>query len=247
YPHRRDAAVQAINRHFLDEERGRWHQMISEELLPVGEAPFSWIHFAPAMLDLAAFGVVYPDELALRMQEALQVMSGPDSGAVREFEVTPGRLMPGIGFQASLAWRHLDANEAATQHLNWCETRSSLWQLQPDRNKAVGGWIDWVDEVGGQAPCWQRFIDTSAYHLMVTQGLRFHKGLEEKIPANQEGNFLLRAHGDLLKYVNRLTGCQQIAARANGPTTQLALRGSSRALSFEASQLTNTWYLCGPL
>ncbi|CAE8678520.1 unnamed protein product [Polarella glacialis] len=139
YPHRRDAAVQAINRHFLDEERGRWHQM----------------------LDLAAFGVVYPDELALRMQEALQVMSGPDSGAVREFEVTPGRLMPGIGFQASLAWRHLDANEAATQHLNWCETRSSLWQLQPDRNKAVGGWIDWVDEVGGQAPCWQRFIDTS--------------------------------------------------------------------------------------
>lgn len=172
---RRDAAVRAINQHFLNTDC--WHHALSPEFLP-REGAFGWVHFAPAMLDLRAFGVTYPDGLALRMRDALQVKQGLDAGAVLDQEGSSKR-MPGIGFQASLAWRDLGANDLSASHRTWCESRSGLWQITPDVNGIRGGWVDWKMEGGGKAPIEQRFIDTSAYYLMVTHSLRFHFGLIE--------------------------------------------------------------------
>lgn len=181
---RRDATVTAINQYFLHKAGSAWHPHLGPDLRPVS-APFGWIDFAPAMLDLAAFGVVYPAGLAERIQRELQLREGPDAGAVVERHAAPGqgKLMPGIGFQASLAWRDLGdlGTAAAASHQEWVEKRSGLWKTQEDEEEVTGGWVDWRDEAGPEAPDWQRFIDTSAYYLMVTKGIRFHHGLKEPI------------------------------------------------------------------
>lgn len=176
---RRNATVEAINKHFLNLASNSWHHVLGPKLSPRA-GPFGWVHFAPAMLDLRAFGVVYPSQLALHMQRSLQISTGPDAGAVLENENSSKR-MPGIGFQASLAWRDLGENgtKAAAAHSKWCVSKSRLWQTSPDSNGITGGWIDWKNESGGTAPVAERFIDTSAYHLMYTHVLRFHNGIEE--------------------------------------------------------------------
>merc|ERR1712061_893163 len=89
--------------------------------------------------------------------------------------------MPGIGFQASLAWRDLglEGTRAADAHWKWCKSKSKLWQTRADLNGITGGWIDWKNESGGTAPVAERFVDTSAYHLMYIHGLRFHAGIDE--------------------------------------------------------------------
>jgi len=174
---KRDAAVNAINTHFLDNDC--WHHHLSSDFSP-RQGPFGWIHFAPAMLDLRAFGVAYPGPLAQRMRRSLQVSSGVDSGAVLDQEGSSKR-MPGIGFQASLAWRDLGADSAGAFHRRWCESRSGLWQKMPDANGISGGWIDWKDASGRTAAPHERFIDTSAYYIMYTHGFRFHNGINEPI------------------------------------------------------------------
>jgi len=171
---RRDAAVRAINKHFLSNDR--WHYRLGRDLLPI-QGPFSWIHFAPAMLDLRDFGVEYPQGLGDRIIEALQVRDGPNAGAVYERESSP-KMMPGIGFQASLAWRDLGLQEAVQAHTRWC-LASGLWHTAADSNGISGGWVDWKEASGQIAPAEQRFIDTSAYFLMVTEGVRFHDGPQE--------------------------------------------------------------------
>jgi len=171
---KRDAAVRAINKHFLG--NNRWHYRLGQDLLPIS-GPFSWIHFAPAMLDLRAFGVEYPQGLGDRMVEALQVGDGPDAGAVYERQGSP-KMMPGIGFQASLAWRDLGLLNSVATHTRWC-LASGLWHKAADSNGIAGGWVDWKENSGQIAPAEQRFIDTSAYFLMVIENIRFHDGPQE--------------------------------------------------------------------
>jgi len=171
---KRDAAVRAINQHFLS--NNCWHHRLGPDLLPISGA-FSWIHFAPAMLDLRAFGVEYPQGLGNHMVEALQIGNGPDAGAVYERENSP-KMMPGIGFQASLAWRDLGLRQPVAAHTRWC-LASGLWHAAADSNGIAGGWVDWKKASGQIAPAEQRFIDTSAYFLMVTEGIRFHDGPQE--------------------------------------------------------------------
>mmetsp|Transcript_98398 Transcript_98398/g.195098 ORF Transcript_98398/g.195098 Transcript_98398/m.195098 type:complete len:455 (-) Transcript_98398:74-1438(-) len=173
---RRDAAVRAINQHFMAGDC--WHQNLRSSDLSPGPGPFGWVHFAPAMLGLQAFGVTYPNGLADRMRNSLVVGQGPDAGAVLDAEGSSKR-MPGIGFQASLAWRDLGAGQLADSHRSWAESKSGLWQTTPDVNGISGGWVDWKLADGTRAPASQRFIDSSAYYLMVVRGIRFHQGTNE--------------------------------------------------------------------
>lgn len=173
---RRDAAVRAINQHFLAGDC--WHHMLRSNDLSPGQGQFGWVHFAPAMLGLQAFGVGYPNGLAVRMRNSLVVGQGPDAGAVVDAEGSSKR-MPGIGFQASLAWRDLGAGQLVDSHRLWAESKSGLWQTNPDVNGISGGWVDWKLADGTTAPVSQRFIDTSAYYIMVVRGIPFHQGANE--------------------------------------------------------------------
>lgn len=173
---RRDAAVRAINQYYLAGDC--WHHMLRSSDMSPGQGQFGWVHFAPAMLGLKSFGVKYPDSLAVRMRNALVVGQGPDAGAVLDAEGSSKR-MPGIGFQASLAWRDLGAQKLADSHRLWAESKSGLWQTSPDDNGISGGWVDWKLADGTTAPVSQRFIDSSAYYLMVVRGIRFHQGANE--------------------------------------------------------------------
>jgi len=180
---RRDAAVRAINEHFLAGDC--WHHMLRSSDLSPGQGQFGWVHFAPAMLGLQAFGVRYPHGLAVRMRNSLVVGQGPDAGAVLDAEGSSKR-MPGIGFQASLAWRDLGAGQFAESHRLWAESKSGLWQTTPDVNGISGGWVDWKLADGTTAPIAQRFIDSSAYYLMMVRGVRFHEGTNEPAVALME-------------------------------------------------------------
>jgi hypothetical protein len=134
---------------------------------------FGWIQFAPAFLNLRSLGVVYPAGLAQGIRARLMEPAGPDAGAVREFGDGP-LWMPGIGFQASIAWRALGDQPSITAHTAWAENVSGLWQTTPDGNNDIGGWIDWTNTAtGADAPGWQRFIDTSAYYIMAVNGWTF--------------------------------------------------------------------------
>lgn len=137
---------------------------------PVG---FGWIQFAPAFLNLRPLGVVFPPGIAAGIRNRLMEPSGPNAGAVLEFSRST-KWMPGIGFQASVAWRAVGDTASIAAHTAWAENVSSLWQVVPDGNGDTGGWIDWSLTVNGtQAPGWQRFIDTSAYYLMAVNGWMF--------------------------------------------------------------------------
>ncbi len=63
--------------------------------------------------------------------------------------------------------RYLDFDRVDAA-LAWTET-SGLWQVEADSRDIIGGWIDWQDPAE-TAPSWQRFIDTSAYYVMVATG-----------------------------------------------------------------------------
>jgi len=147
-----------------------WQAAVNELGFPV-YLPFTWVHFAPAMLNADRFGVVYPAGLADRIATELQVTRGRDRGAVAQ-EANSTKLMPGMGFQASLAWQELGRSDLADSHTSWAEQTSGLWQVTPDEHGITGGWVDWKDG-GSTAQTWERFVDTSAYYLMVKNGWQF--------------------------------------------------------------------------
>jgi hypothetical protein len=123
-----------------------------------GQDNFDWISYAPLMLDVPVGGVS-PVSVGDWISAHLQL---PDGAVVWDDTYFSLRESPGYSFQASLVW--LDSGQLAYEMsaVNWAET-SGLWNL------ANGGWIDWL-EGATQAPDWQRFIDTSAYYIMVRNG-----------------------------------------------------------------------------
>jgi hypothetical protein len=166
----RDRVVAGINAHLVNGDH--WFQTI-DAAGTTTDGTYGWINFAPAFLTLSSFGVVMPAGVAAGMASRLQQPSGPDAGAVREFEAGP-KYMPGIGFQASIAWRALGHVAEADAHTAWAANVSGLWTTSPDGNGDAGGWVDWtLTAGGGTANWWERFIDTSAYAIMVANGWSF--------------------------------------------------------------------------
>lgn len=157
----RDRVIEGINERLRTPEA--WASRVDRNGKP-GHDPFGWIPFAPAQLGLARLGVQVPDGLADTIARHLQEENGRHAGSLWENQGSTKR-MPGIGFQAAIAWRELGGlgPEYALRHLAWAESQSGLLH-------ARGGWIDWSDRTGSQAPAWQRFIDTSAYYVMVANG-----------------------------------------------------------------------------
>jgi hypothetical protein len=166
----RDGVVKGINTNLVNGD----HWMLKIDKNGVGtDGPFGWISFAPAFMSLGVFGVSYPQGLAAAIHNRLQVASGSDAGAVYENDGST-KYMPGIGFQASIAWNELGAPRYTDAHTAWAETRSVLWQTTPDVNGDAGGWIDWKLAAGGsQANGWERFIGTSAYYIMAVNRWKF--------------------------------------------------------------------------
>ncbi|MEK7476813.1 MAG: hypothetical protein AAB152_14420 [Candidatus Coatesbacteria bacterium] len=167
---RRDRIVAALNA--LLRTGDHWVRSIDKNGV-TSDGTFGWINFAPAFLDLRYRGVAYPSGLASGIRARIQESAGVNAGAVREFADGP-KYMPGIGFQASLAWASAGDPAAAQAHTAWAETTSGLWQSAADANGDAGGWIDWSYTAGGgTANWWERFVDTSAYAIMVAKGWRF--------------------------------------------------------------------------
>ncbi|MEK7767395.1 MAG: hypothetical protein AAB368_14290, partial [bacterium] len=157
----RDRVVQGINARLVSGDH--WVQKTDKNGV-TSEGTFGWINFAPAFAALARLGVTYPAGLAAGVRARLAETGGPAGGAVRELEAGP-KYMPGIGFQASLAWNELGATAFTDEHTAWAQG-SGLWQATADGNGDTGGWIDWTFSAGGgQANWWERFIDTSAYYI----------------------------------------------------------------------------------
>jgi hypothetical protein len=129
------------------------------------EGDYGWIQFAPAFMSLQSHGVTHPAGLAAGIRSRLQLQSGPNNGAIYASQGS-NQLMPGIGFQSSIAWNGLGAFAYTDAHTAWAENVSGLWVTTPDANGDVGGWIDWKTSTGNQANWWERFIDTSAYYIM---------------------------------------------------------------------------------
>ncbi|MDD5432832.1 MAG: terpene cyclase/mutase family protein [Candidatus Omnitrophica bacterium] len=123
-----------------------------------------WISYAPLMLDLPVQGV-NPSDAGDWIHNNLQKLDGAvvwDDASFSE------RKSPGYSFQAMLVWLDTAQSGYSDVALNWAEN-SGLWQKVVDSNGVVGGWVDWVEQ-GNKPDDWQRFIDTSAYYIMVKNG-----------------------------------------------------------------------------
>jgi|GEM_PF-1722789 len=123
-----------------------------------------WITYAPQMLDVPAAGVGDP-VVGTWIHTTLQKSDG---SVVWDDASFNQRKSPGFSFQASLAWLDLGQNAFAAAAKSWAQ-HSGLWQVTPDPNGIVGGWIDWVEPTS-QANWWERFIDTSFYAIAVFSG-----------------------------------------------------------------------------
>jgi hypothetical protein len=155
-------AVNGINTYLVSGDH--WIQRITARGRKT-DGDYGWINFAPAFMSLNAHGVTYPAGLSAGIRTRLQLQSGANNGAVYETQGS-NKLMPGIGFQASIAWNGLGAFAYSDSHTSWAENVSALWVTSPDANGDIGGWIDWKTLSGTQANWWERFIDTSAYYIM---------------------------------------------------------------------------------
>jgi hypothetical protein len=166
----RDRVVAGINARLL--AGASWTSSIRPDGTE-NAAPFDWIHFAPAQLGLDRMGVTFPAGLGDFIHQELQQSAGPDTGGLLDHQGGT-KLMPGIGFQASLAWQHLGTVTYASAHRDWVEGPSGLWQTTPDANNDAGGFVDWKTlGASSTAPWWQRFVDTSAYYVMVVEGWHY--------------------------------------------------------------------------
>jgi hypothetical protein len=151
--------LNGINNILTSSDKTHWLRVVDMNDQPIsGQDNFDWISYAPLMLDVPVGGVS-PVSVGDWISAHLQL---PDGAVVWDDTYFSLRESPGYSFQASLVW--LDSGQLAYEMsaVNWAET-SGLWNL------ANGGWIDWL-EGATQAPDWQRFIDTSAYYIMVRNG-----------------------------------------------------------------------------
>jgi hypothetical protein len=148
----------------LDPDYGVWRRAIKRDgtLLDVGR--YEWINYAPQMLDVPAKGVgsaLVGDWIHRRLQAS-------DGAVLTNTTNLSRRKSPGLSFQASLAWLDLGQTGYAGHAQYWAKT-GGLWQLTPDGNHVVGGWIDWIEPLS-RAQWWERFIDTSFYAIAAYQG-----------------------------------------------------------------------------
>jgi len=141
-----------------------WYRAIDCDGEPT-KGEFDWINYAPLMVDV-------PVSLEVRSKVANWIarnLQKSDGAVVWDNEEHSSRKSPGYSFQAMLVWLDTDNIPARSiSALEWAQD-SLLWQQRVDRNGVRGGWIDW-DEGARKAPWWQRFIDTSAYYVMVRTG-----------------------------------------------------------------------------
>lgn len=148
-----------------DSDYGVWYRVVDENNQPIDQSHHDWINYAPQMLDLPAYGVNRP-QVGRWIHNKLQKEDGScvwDDGYFRD------RKSPGFSFQATLCWRDLRQSQYYRPALDWA-LDSGLWQITPDDNGAVGGWIDWIEESGNRAQEWERFIDTSFYAITAYSG-----------------------------------------------------------------------------
>lgn len=132
-------------------------------------AQHEWINYAPQMLDVPAAGV----GPAVGEWIHATLVDSATGGAVWNDGPEADRLSPGYSFQACLVWQDTGRQSYCDGALTWGRN-SGLHQLSADANGARGGWIDWIEPSGVQAPLWQRFVDTSAYDILAsTGGYRF--------------------------------------------------------------------------
>jgi len=142
-----------------------WVRVVNENDKVVdSEDRGDWISYAPVMLDVPVEGVTLT-EVGKWIHNTLQI-NDPNSsyyGAlIWDDTLHPDRKSPGFSFQAMLVWLDTNQSDYANSALEWA-VNSGLW------NTEEGGWIDWVDN-NGKAQDWERFIDTSAYFIMVKTG-----------------------------------------------------------------------------
>lgn len=129
----------------------------------------SWIQYAPQLLDLPANGVN-----TLAVGESIRTIYSADDS------IRPGclgydcqngdlklRRYPRNAFLTALSWfdtGHLTLAKAA---IDWAEN-SSFWQINPDLNGVIGGWIHWSEvkpEPSQSCDWWLRLVDTSFYSI----------------------------------------------------------------------------------
>jgi len=149
----------------IDVSGDHWVRVVDADGNVVPSENYSdWISYAPAMLDVPSGSIDYAD-VGDWIHDTLQKSDGALVWDDVEFS---DRKSPGFSFQAMLVWLDMAQGDYADAALLWAEN-SSLWQQIPDDKGVTGGWIDWIE--GYQtAPQWQRFIDTSAYYIMVRNG-----------------------------------------------------------------------------
>jgi len=149
-----------------------WVRVVDENDEVVGsEDRGDWISYAPAMLDVPVEGV-NGNRVGQWIHNTLQIndSNSPYCGAlVWDDTLYPDKKSPGYSFQAMLVWLDTGQNNYSQYALEWA-VNSGLWQRTTDDNHIKGGWIDWVDDNGNTPLWWERFIDTSAYFIMVKTG-----------------------------------------------------------------------------
>lgn len=122
-----------------------------------------WLNYTPRFLDLPASGV-NNSALGEWIHTTFQEPSG--NGGCLWGERHPNQEYPGMSFQAAFSWFDLGQNDYANSAINWAEN-SSLWQLIPDENGILGGWVDWINlnDPAVRAGSWERYVDTSFYSI----------------------------------------------------------------------------------
>jgi hypothetical protein len=157
--------LKGINTVLKDPASAVWRVAVDAQNIPVSR-PHEWINYAPQMLDVPAAGVGSPAVGEWINQVLVNQATG---GAVWDDGSEADRLSPGYSFQASLVW--LDLGQTAYRDRAWQWVNASgLHQTTADANGIAGGWIDWKETGGAQAQWWERFIDTSFYHIAVSEG-----------------------------------------------------------------------------
>jgi uncharacterized protein YdeI (YjbR/CyaY-like superfamily) len=133
---------------------------------PFGKG-YEWINYAPALLDLPAFGA---DKAAVGtwIHNMLQQADGSVLSCTSGAEST--RKSPGFAFEAILTWLNFGQYDYVHTALDWAQS-SGLWQKAKDANGSLYGWVDWLDDTAStKANYWERFIDTSFYAIAAMMG-----------------------------------------------------------------------------
>ncbi len=129
-----------------------------------------WTNYAPQLFDVPAQGI--GTTVGDWIYQTL--VHQPEGAAVWNDGAESNRLSPRFSFQANLVW--IDVHQFNHYDAAWQWARTSgLHQLSPDANGIAGGWIDWIETTGAQAPFSERLIGTSVFSILAaTDGFNFN-------------------------------------------------------------------------